>query len=152
MPSNSCTALMCGRRCERAESMCKLHWYKVPRHIRQAILRLHQESGMSSPAYWVARGLAVREVAHLEGIGPSEAQRQKLLAEWRERRGALQAQLGERYAGEILPFVLRLRKLMNDAAAGCPIEACELTIALTPHVGTAINDRRISAALDLHDE
>ena len=108
-------------------------------------------SSPSSPAYWVARGLAVREVAHLEGIGPSDEQREKLLAEWRARRERLRAELAGRYAAEILPFVLRLRKLMNEAAAGDPIEACELVLALTPHVGTAQNDRRIAAALDLFE-
>jgi hypothetical protein len=131
--------------------MCKQHWYKVPQHIRLAILRLYKESGMRSPAYWVARGLAIREVAHQEGFGPSESERERLLASWRERREGLRHRLGPRYAGEIAPFVWRLKRLMDEAAAGCPIETCELVIATTGGVSSTQNDRRIAAALDLFE-
>ncbi len=69
---------------------------------------------------------------------------------WYQVPRHLRAAIRRLYDAEVAPFIARLKKLMDDAAAGCPLETCEIVIAVTSD-RSAHNDRRIAAALDLSE-
>jgi len=164
MRAGECAAIKCGMPIGGGHFMCRQHWHLVPADLRARLKALDKAAADGGAwaghavARYVARALAIRWVALDEGtLAPSDDRREAMLTQWRKVRADLIAALGgQTYAAEVVGYRARLRRLLAESGAHCPLDAAQLAIQFdsTPDDAPgrhATDARRIAAALDEYE-